>query len=153
MIHTITVPRINANEDEVLLVEVLTAVGDRVAGGDVLFVVESSKSAQDVLADRPGFVRSIGAAAGDSVAVGALLCVLSDNPDEPLGQAAPAKDACAQNADAPYKRQTAKDRLRAKRAARAAPPSKERTAPSVVPILPVEELPWLQAMRVSIRDH
>lgn len=72
----IVVPRINANEDELLVAQVLVAEGERVAEGQLLFVVESTKAATEVLSPAAGTVAGPLAAAGTMVPVGAPLCRL-----------------------------------------------------------------------------
>ena len=42
--HVVSVPRINANEDQLLVVNVFVAPGVTVAEGDLLAVVESTKA-------------------------------------------------------------------------------------------------------------
>ncbi len=150
MIHTIPVPRINANEDEVLLVELLVGIGDRVESGDVVCVVESSKAAQDVLAEQAGFVRRIDAEVGESVAVGARLFLLSDEPAEAIDPAGPAA-AESSSASPTRTRSTAKQRLRAKRAARATARAARKPAAPAASITPVEEIEWLQEIRAAVR--
>ncbi|RDV37386.1 hypothetical protein DV096_12805 [Bradymonadaceae bacterium TMQ3] len=78
----VRVPLLNANENELELVEVMVAVGDDVQKGDVLCTVESTKATFDVEAPTAGVVREWPASEGSRVAVGALLCVLTETADE-----------------------------------------------------------------------
>ena len=73
MSDTVRVPRVNANEDEVQVVGILVKEGDRVAEGDLLVVVESTKASTEVLAPFAGTVRRITVKLEDMVAVGADL--------------------------------------------------------------------------------
>ncbi|TXD41666.1 hypothetical protein FRC96_04165 [Lujinxingia vulgaris] len=78
----VRVPLLNANENELELVEVMVAVGDEVQKGDVLCTVESTKATFDVEAPAAGVVREWPAREGSRVEVGALLCVLTATADE-----------------------------------------------------------------------
>src|SRR5690554_1570855 len=91
----VRVPLLNANENELELVDVLVAVGDEVQKGDVLCTVESTKATFDVEAPAAGVVREWPTKEGSRVEVGALLCVLTATADEAyeLGAADAAKAA------------------------------------------------------------
>lgn len=78
----IRVPQINANEEEVEVVEVAVAQGDRVARGDVLCTLESTKATQDVVAPAAGYVRRLAVEPGTRVVVGELICGLTESADE-----------------------------------------------------------------------
>jgi sugar O-acyltransferase (sialic acid O-acetyltransferase NeuD family) len=83
----ITVPRVNANEDEYKLVSINVTEGAHVGEGDLLFVIESSKAASEILAPAAGAVTGlVKCALGDFVTVDAPLCQLAADDD-----AAPAK--------------------------------------------------------------
>ena len=87
------VPLLNANEDEVAIVDVRVHEGAEVRSGDVLFVVESTKAALDVEAPCSGYVRNLRVEKGQRARVNSLLCVLTASPDEPFStpDAAPAE--------------------------------------------------------------
>jgi pyruvate/2-oxoglutarate dehydrogenase complex dihydrolipoamide acyltransferase (E2) component len=87
----VLVPRLNANDDELLVVEVRVCEGAAVAEGDVLFAVESMKAATEILAPSAGVVRSIAVRKGAMATVGTLMCRVThgasaDRP-EPSGDA------------------------------------------------------------------
>jgi len=137
MITDIQIPRINANEDEVLLASVNVQLGQQVRPGDVLCSLESTKSAEDLCAESTGYVRSIRGFEGDMVRVGASVITLSDAADEALPEAAPAEESVA----AP--RLTARQRLEARRSA-----SLPVRPPDVRPVLvDSAELDWVLAAR------
>lgn len=69
----ILAPRLNANEDELLVTEIVTSVGAEAKKGDILFIVETTKASFDVEATADGIVKSIGVEEGKMVDVGALL--------------------------------------------------------------------------------
>ncbi|MCG8314851.1 MAG: NeuD/PglB/VioB family sugar acetyltransferase [Pseudomonadales bacterium] len=72
----VTVPRTNANEDQVLVVDVLVEEGQAVAEGDVIFTVETTKVTLDVEAPRSGVVMNLVLKTGDVVNVGAEACLI-----------------------------------------------------------------------------
>ena len=67
-------PRLNANEDQVEVVDVRVKDGTEVAEGDLLFVVETTKASAEVLAPASGVVRAVTAVRGKMTDVGTLLC-------------------------------------------------------------------------------
>jgi len=91
--QALRVPLLNANEDEVAIVDVRVHEGAEVRSGDVLFVVESTKAALDVEAPCSGYVRNLRVEKGQRARVNSLLCVLTASPDEPFStpDAAPAE--------------------------------------------------------------
>jgi sugar O-acyltransferase (sialic acid O-acetyltransferase NeuD family) len=74
----VVVPRLNANEDQVLVASVLAKAGTRVAEGDLLFVLETTKASSEVLAPADGEVTAVNAKSGQMVDVGAVLCVVGE---------------------------------------------------------------------------
>lgn len=78
------VPLLNANEDEVAVVDVCVAEGARVNHGDVLFVIESTKATMDVESPTAGFVRQVGLTKGSRASVNAVMCVITETPNEPI---------------------------------------------------------------------
>jgi sugar O-acyltransferase (sialic acid O-acetyltransferase NeuD family) len=78
----IRVPLLNANEDEIDVVEVLVDEGSAVRAGDTICVVESTKATYDVEAPMVGFVRLLQIREGERVKVGALICLLTETADE-----------------------------------------------------------------------
>ncbi|MGM0609048.1 MAG: biotin/lipoyl-containing protein [Candidatus Muiribacteriota bacterium] len=55
----IKIPQLNANEDELLVTFVAVEPGDYVETDDELFVVESTKTSVDVLAEKSGYISEI----------------------------------------------------------------------------------------------
>lgn len=82
--QAVRVPLLNANEDEVVVVDVRVNEGAEVRNGDVLFVVESTKAAMDVEAPCSGYVRNLRAEKGHRVGVNSVLCVITASSDEPV---------------------------------------------------------------------
>lgn len=76
-IFEVIVPRLNANEDQVLLVDLFVSKNDEVAQGDLLFVIESTKASMEVLAPISGRVSSIAVEKGAMIDVGAHICVIA----------------------------------------------------------------------------
>lgn len=95
MAHPIHVPRINNNDDEVKLVELKVAAGDKVEAGKLVAVVETDKAVLDVEASAPGFVIGIAGEAGQMVTVGSVLLWLGTSAEEkpPQDEQSPAAAA------------------------------------------------------------
>lgn len=97
MAHEVRIPDIG-DIDEVEVIEICVAVGDRVGPDDALIVIESDKASMEVPAGMAGTIASIDVALGDQVAEGALIVTLEaegaaadveEAPEEaPRGQAA-----------------------------------------------------------------
>jgi sugar O-acyltransferase (sialic acid O-acetyltransferase NeuD family) len=85
--HVLRVPLLNANEEEVEVVDVSTHEGAEVRAGDRLFVVESTKATVEVEAPVAGFVRKLAVAPGQRVRVQATMCVLTATATEPVDAA------------------------------------------------------------------
>lgn len=97
----IEVQRQSANDDEVLLVEWTVADGARVAAGDVVCLLESSKAVFDCVAPADGYVRRL-RQAGEMIPVGEALGAVRAQPDAAPAPAPRAgKSAPAQGADEP----------------------------------------------------
>lgn len=84
-VHT---PRVNNNDDEVKLIGLEVAVGDRVSRGQVVAQVETDKAVVDVEASADGFVLGIAAEVDTHIAVGSVLLWLGASPDEAMPQPA-----------------------------------------------------------------
>lgn len=80
--RVLRIPLLNANEEEVTVVDVCVADGAQVKNGDLLFVVESTKATVDVESPATGFVRKISVEKGQRAAVNAVLCVITDTATE-----------------------------------------------------------------------
>jgi sugar O-acyltransferase (sialic acid O-acetyltransferase NeuD family) len=81
-------PRINANDESAELVSWSVVDGSRVCKGDTLCVVESTKSAVDIVADDDGVFRAP-APAGHSYEVGYPIGFLAESAHEPVPDLAP----------------------------------------------------------------
>lgn len=92
------VPLLNANEDEVTVVDVRTQEGAEVRAGDVLLLVESTKATMDVEAPISGYVRNLHVQKGQRAKVNSVLCVLTASRDEPV-----VLSESAQNDERPFR--------------------------------------------------
>ncbi|HEU4685573.1 MAG TPA: NeuD/PglB/VioB family sugar acetyltransferase [Nitrospira sp.] len=86
-------PRVNANEDQLQLIEIRAVQGQRVEQGTILFVLETTKAAVEVDAPRAGIVGRLEAKVGDFVPVGAALCEIVDEHAGAVSAAAKAAHA------------------------------------------------------------
>lgn len=77
----VEVPLVNPNEPEAMVVDVAVSDGARVAEGDLLCALETSKSVEDVYAEASGFVFGLAAKLGTTVTAGGVLCYLADDAD------------------------------------------------------------------------
>jgi acetyltransferase-like isoleucine patch superfamily enzyme len=77
----IKIERINANEDELLLTEILVNIGDSVKVDQEVAVVETTKSSVTIASKFEGVVKNIKSVVGEMVEVGATLIVLSNDDD------------------------------------------------------------------------
>src|SRR4051812_7124684 len=84
----ITVPQLNANEDEVLLSGILVQEGEHVHAGAPLCVVETTKATFEIEAPAAGGVRGLKPTVDQRLRGGARFCALPDPPDEPIAPAA-----------------------------------------------------------------
>lgn len=79
MRHTVKLPRLGDTADEVVIIEWLVEVGNRVAENDPVLRVETSKVDSDVMSPVAGTVMERLVNPGDEVAVGSpILIVQSD---------------------------------------------------------------------------
>lgn len=79
MIYQIEVPRLNANEDEVVVVDVAIEVGQTVSEGDLVAVVESTKAATEISSERSGTVKALHVKLGQFIGVGKLIAEIEDD--------------------------------------------------------------------------
>lgn len=73
----VVMPKLGLTMTEGLLAEWRVAVGDRVSAGEILFIVETDKIANEVEAAEAGIVTALHAAAGDVLPVGTLLATIA----------------------------------------------------------------------------
>ena len=86
-------PLLNSNEPEALLAAIHVTEGQRVAAGDLLFTIETTKSTAEVAAEQAGYVRGLAAAHGQTVNAGEVFCYLAEAAEwvPPEEGAAPAE--------------------------------------------------------------
>lgn len=77
----IMTPRVNANEDEVLVAELHVAAGDQVAVGDLLISAETTKASVDIEATHAGLVSKINGKKGRMIASGSVIVVIDTGGD------------------------------------------------------------------------
>lgn len=80
IVGRIVAPLVNTNEPQALVIEVAVAPGDVVAAGDLICVLETSKSTEDVEAEHAGHIGPLHIALNDMVDAGALICEVWDGP-------------------------------------------------------------------------
>ena len=73
------IPLLNANEDEVVLASLYVTDQQRINQGDLLAVVESTKTTAEILAERDGFIVGLMAKEGMSFKNGQVWAYLSDD--------------------------------------------------------------------------
>lgn len=79
--QAVHVPLINPNETEARLVSLSVANGDQVAKGDVLAMLETTKSTFELLADSDGFVAGLSAQQGQMLPAGQVFLYLAASKD------------------------------------------------------------------------
>ncbi len=80
IVGRVVAPLVNTNEPEALVIELAVAAGDVVAQGDLICVLETSKSAEDVEAEFAGHIGPLRIGLNDMVEAGALICEIWDGP-------------------------------------------------------------------------
>lgn len=85
----VLIPLLSPNEPEVVLSSVEVSEGEWVEPGQVLCVVETTKTTEEVVAETSGHVVGLAAGPGDSLAAGTVLCHLASDrswsPPTPVG--------------------------------------------------------------------
>lgn len=74
--HTVGVPELGESAEAVVVVEWIVSVGEDVAAGDPLLIVETNKIDTEVPAPFAGVVVELLAAVGAELAVGDPLCII-----------------------------------------------------------------------------
>lgn len=92
MSTVVKLPHLNANEDQATLTRWSVAPGTRVRAGEVVCVVETTKTALDVEAPGDGFLHPV-AAEGARLTTGQVVAVLLDNPGDDPATALPSAGA------------------------------------------------------------
>jgi sugar O-acyltransferase (sialic acid O-acetyltransferase NeuD family) len=78
----IEVPRVNANEDHLQVIDIRVVEGQQVEQGEILLVLETTKAAVEVEAPKKGTIRGLQAQVGEFVDVGAVLCRIADATED-----------------------------------------------------------------------
>lgn len=97
----IHVPRINNNDDEVKLVELRVAVGDRVITGQVLASVETDKAVVDIESSADGHVLAVLGKLEAQLRVGSVLIWLGATADEVVPATSAGNVAAGSSSTAP----------------------------------------------------
>lgn len=77
----VLIPLLNPNEPEAALAALHVQAGQRVAPGDLLCTLETTKSAADLHAEGEGYIAGLQAAPGQTLRAGEVLCYLAPAPD------------------------------------------------------------------------
>jgi len=72
----VKIPRVNANEDEVLVTDIHYAVGDAVEVGDILATAETTKAAIEIEAQEAGHILKILSKPGRMIETGATIAII-----------------------------------------------------------------------------
>lgn len=80
--HPITIPQVNPNETDAILVDLFIEEGKWVEAGEIIGVLETTKSTQELIADIPGFVAGLHFSEKDLVTTGDVLCTLVQTNEE-----------------------------------------------------------------------
>lgn len=81
MPESVLIPLLNPNEPEALLAELYVSEGQRVAKGDPLCTLETTKSSAEVTCESDGYVVGLKFEQGQIVRAGEILCYLAENLD------------------------------------------------------------------------
>ena len=157
MLHTIKIPRLNANEDSLTIVDINEPLGSHVKAGQIIFVVESAKATVEVPASVDGYIKKINVEVGQVLEVGETVVVLSDTPDEELVEDnQPNMQKIEKVASGLPKHLTAKQRLMATRDRKKIPEYKvpvsnfqQNQSESVGS----DEIPWVKKMRETLEGR
>ena len=74
--------------------------GESVAAGEILFEVETDKATMEVESPASGIVRKVLIGEGETAPVATVIALITERPDEPIDEVAPASDATAASAAA-----------------------------------------------------
>ena len=107
--YPVIIPRLNANEDRVVLVDYFVKEGDRVEAGQTVALVETTKAAVEIASPAAGIIRGISLERGTEIAVGAILCHVAGPPVEGIAE----ETAVAVNSEESELHITVKARMRA----------------------------------------
>jgi len=77
----IKIPLLNPNETEALLAALEVSEGDRVETGQVLAMIETTKSTGEILADTAGYLVGLRFRTGETLQAGEVLAYIGNTPD------------------------------------------------------------------------
>ena len=92
MASPLHVPRVNNNDDEVKLVSLRVAVGEKISRGQLVAEVETDKAVVEVEAPADGFVLGVLASVDEVIAVGSIMLWIGERADEAMPAAAAAAE-------------------------------------------------------------
>jgi sugar O-acyltransferase (sialic acid O-acetyltransferase NeuD family) len=92
-IVAVTIPLVNPNEPEALLAALHVSEGQRVASGDPVCTLETTKSSLEVTSETEGYISGLRFTAGQTVRAGELLCYVQDA----YGASLPVEQAASQS--------------------------------------------------------
>jgi len=81
MAKPVSIPLLNQNEPEALLVALHVQEGQFVENGSLLYTLETTKSTTDVMAEDQGYVVGLRFQPGQKISAGETLCFLAETPD------------------------------------------------------------------------
>jgi len=84
MIYKLLVPAAVPGVEEIRVMEWHGEPGAEFQAGDLIVELETHKAVVEARAGQPGFLRKVNAEPGDWCAIGLVLAIFSDAPDEPL---------------------------------------------------------------------
>ena len=77
----VLIPLVSPNEPEAILAAVHVQDGQRLAAGDPLCTLETTKATAEVVAEKDGYVVGLRFSAGQTARAGDILCYLAEGPD------------------------------------------------------------------------
>jgi pyruvate dehydrogenase E2 component (dihydrolipoamide acetyltransferase) len=87
MIKEIQLPQIDLTAEKVQVIGWLVRVGDRIGIDQPILEIESQKGIVEVTSTESGIIRKFCVAAGNTIGEKALLCIVTDDANEPIGEA------------------------------------------------------------------
>ncbi|MBE0616649.1 MAG: 2-oxo acid dehydrogenase subunit E2, partial [Proteobacteria bacterium] len=100
MSTTVTMPKLGLTMKQGKVVKWLKAEGDSVAGGEILYEVETDKITNKIESPASGVLFQIVVPKGTTVAVGAVVGIIAEPGEQPERVAGPAAGAGAPKAEA-----------------------------------------------------
>lgn len=95
VVAQVVAPLVNTNEPQSQVIEITVAAGAQVSEGDLICVLETSKSTADVEAEVAGHVGPLRVRVDDMVDAGAVICEIFDGPPPEAAAAGAAADGAA----------------------------------------------------------